>query len=241
MSKYNASQQKALQDAWDVIKSAQAAGEIDATTILDLRQKMDDKINRTWKPTEVRNMSTVDKATEKLIKEMRWTIDARAKAQIDWLAELDEKYAPALDEMRDIKKDRFDSDGKFRDNSRSKIRNLTKGWNEERLARLEKVAPWIGQDLKALDVAQTIEKATKQWVGQYSKWFLVWSLPAWIANPIAWLASLSLWILTTPKNYVKLVENYPDIVAKLEAWSELLPSDMDRLQALASRIEDWVE
>ena len=241
LSKYNASQQKALQDAWEVVKAAQAAENVDAGTILDLRQKLDDKLNRTWKPTELRNMSSVDKSTENLIKEMRGVIDTRAKAQIDGLAELDSKYAPALEEMRQIKKDWFDSDGKLRDNARSKIRNLTKGGNEERLSRLEKVAPWITQDLKALDVAQTIDRATKQGVGQYSKGILAWSIPAWIASPIAWLAGLWLWILTTPKNYVKLIEAYPDIVSKLEAWQELIPSDMERLQSLATRLQSWIE
>lgn len=251
LSKFNPAQQKALQEAWQVIKDAQAAATVDAGTILDLRQKFDDLVNRTDKPTELRNMSSVDKTTEKLIKEMRGTIDARAKAQINWLAELDSKYAPALDEMKEIKKDWFDSDGKIRDNARSKIRNLTKAWNEERLARLEKIAPWITQDLRALDVWLTIEKATKQWVAQYGKWVLGWGWgigTLWAASagwPIAWvitwLAALWLWTLTSPKNYVKLVENYPDIVSKLTAGTELLPSDLSRLQALASRLEDWME
>jgi hypothetical protein len=40
---------------------------------------------------------------------------------------------------------------------------------------------------------------------------------------------------------LKLVEAYPDIVEKLSAWAELLPSDMNRLQALASRLESGIE
>ena len=243
LSKFNEAQQKALQDAWKVIKDAQAAWNVDAWTILDLRQKFDDKVNRTWKPTELRNMSSVDKSTEKLIKEMRWTIDVRAKTQIDWLKELDEKYAPALEEMREIKRDWFDSNGNLKDNARSKLRNLTKAWNEEKLSRLERVAPWITQDLKALDVAQTIDRVTKQSVWQYAKWaWIAWggmALVTW--NIPAALVSIWVGILATPKNFVKLIEAYPDIVEKLSAWSELLPSDMERLQALASRIEDWVE
>lgn len=245
LSKYNASQQKALQDAWQVIKDAQAAWTVDAWTILDLRQKFDDKVNWTWKPTELRNMSSVDKATESLIKEMRSTIDARAKAWIDGLKALDEKYAPALEEMREIKRDWFDSNGNLKDNARSKLRNLTKAWNEEKLSRLEKIAPWITQDLKALDVAQTIDRVTKQTVWQYTKWnlfaqgigsawILFWNAPA----AIVWLW---FWILATPKNFLKLVEAYPDIVEKLSAWAELLPSDMNRLQALASRLESGIE
>jgi hypothetical protein len=42
------------------------------------------------------------------------------------LKELDEKYAPALEEMREIKRDWFDSNGNLKDNARSKLRNLTK-------------------------------------------------------------------------------------------------------------------
>ena len=168
------------------------------------------------------------------------SIDARAKGWIDGLKELDEKYAPALEEMREIKRDWFDSNGNLKDNARSKLRNLTKAWNEERLARLEKLAPWITQDLKALDVAQTIDRATKQSVWQYAK-------GAWIAGGgmalVTWnipaaLVSIWVWILATPKNFIKLVEAYPDIVEKLSAWSELLPSDMERLQALATRLQD---
>ena len=143
--------------------------------------------------------------------------------------------------MLNIKKDWLNPDWTFKDNARSKLRNLTKAWNEEKLARLEKVIPWISNDLKALDVWLTVERASKQWVWQYSKWVLAWSLPAWVANPLAWLAWLGLWVLSTPKNYVKLIEAYPDIVAKLEAWKDLLPSDMNKLQSLASRLQDWME
>ena len=71
LSRYNAAHKKALQDAWQIIKDAQAAETVDAGTILDLRQKFDDIVNWTDKPTELRNMSSVDKATESLIKEMR--------------------------------------------------------------------------------------------------------------------------------------------------------------------------
>jgi hypothetical protein len=37
---------------------------------------------------------------------------------------------------------------------------------------------------------------------------------------------------------VRVLEAYPDIAEKLQAGQELLPSDMVKLQSLASRIQD---
>ena len=242
MSKFNAKQKAALIDAWNELKLVEKKKNINAWNVLDMRQKFDDKLNWDGKAMDLNwNLSSVDKATEWLIQDMRWVIDERAKTSVAWLKELDAKYSESLAEMQQIKKDWLNPDWTFKDNARSKLRNLTKAWNEEKLARLEKVIPWISNDLKALDVWLTVERASKQWVWQYSKWVLAWSLPAWVANPLAWLAWLGLWVLSTPKNYVKLIEAYPDIVAKLEAWKDLLPSDMNKLQSLASRLQDGME
>ena len=244
MSKFNAKQKAALVDAWNELKMVEKKKNINAWNVLDMRQKFDDKLNWDGKAMDLNwNLSAVDKATEWLIKDMRWVIDERAKTSVAWLKELDTKYADAVAQMQEIKKDWLNPDGTFKDNARSKLRNLTKAWNEEKLARLEKLIPWITQDLKALDVWLTVERATKQWVWQYSKsiWvaWTVWSLASW--NIPALLASIWVWILATPKNFVRVLEAYPDIAAKLQAWQELLPSDMAKLQSLASRIQDWVE
>jgi hypothetical protein len=145
--------------------------------------------------------------------------------------------------MRAIKKDWFDSNGKIRDNARSKIRNLTKAWNEERLARLEKLYPWITQDLKALDAALTVEKLTKNSVWQYYKW---WGIALWLkalfsGNIPEALGFTAVGILATPKNFVKLIQLEPEIASKLMNWTNLSSADLNRLQAIASRIQDWVE
>jgi hypothetical protein len=83
---------------------------------------------------------------------MRWVIDERAKTSVKWLKELDTKFWDAMTEMQQIKKDWLNPDWSFKDTARSKLRNLTKAGNEEKLARLEKVIPWITKDLQALDV-----------------------------------------------------------------------------------------
>ena len=121
---------------------------------------------------------------------------------------------------------------------------MTKAWNEAKLERLEKLVPWITNDLKALDVWLTVEKVTKPSVWLYSKgqrigWWLIGAWATW--NIPALLAGIWLSILTTPKNFVRVVEAYPDIVSKLQAGQELLPSDMAKLQSLASRLQDGME
>lgn len=243
INKFNAPQQKALQDAWEVLKDIEWKKKINAGNVLDMRQKMDDKLKWDGKPADLKDVSSVDKSTEKLIKEMRWVIDARAKGSVQWLRELDEKFAPAITEMEKIQKDWLNSDWTLKDTARSKLRNLTKAGNEERLARLEKVIPWITNDLKALDVGLTIDRATKQWVWQYAKNIWLWSTIAFAASWNIPAALVSAWvgILSTPKNFVRLIEAYPDIVEKLQAWQNLLPTDVNRLQSLAARLADTVE
>jgi hypothetical protein len=249
INKFNAKQKAAIVDAWNELKMVEWKKNINAWDVLDLRQKFDDKLNWDGKVMDLNwNLTASDKATEWLIRDMRWSIDNRAKTSVAWLKELDAKYSEALAEMQQIKKDWLNHDWTLKDSARSKLRNLTKAWNEAKLERLEKLIPWITDDLKALDVALTVERVSKQGVWQYAKWnFLgaAWG-GAWLGtlfwNPVLWaLGGTVLWILSSPKNYVKLIEAYPDIAEKLSAWQELLPSDMNKLQSWASRIQDWME
>ena len=240
LSEYNATQQKAIQDAWETLKAVEEAKNIDAWTALDQRRKIDDKINWEWKATD---KSKVDMDAEDLIKQMRRSVDARAKQYVPWLEELDTKYQPLIDEVRQMKKDWFNSDWTMKDNARSKIRNLTKAWNEARLERLEKIAPWIKQDLKALDAALTVDKLTKNSVWQYYKW---WGIALGIkslfsGNIPAALGFTAIGILATPKNFVKLIEREPAIASKLMNWDTLTSADISRLQAIASRLEDGMD
>lgn len=242
---FDAKQQKALQDAWEVLKNAESEWKLNSRETLGQRRKVDNMVNREWKPDK---MTASDIATENLIKDMRKTLDKVAKRDIPWLKKLDAKYQPMIEEVRQIKKDRFNSDGTIKDNARSKLRNLTKAWNEEKLARLESVIPWITKELKAFDVALTVEKVSKQWVGQYSKWGFLgslwggWAIGSVLGNPVLWaLGGVTLWVLASPKNYVKLIQAYPDIAQKISAGQELLPSDMNKLTSWASRVQDGMD
>ena len=238
LSEYNPTQQKAIQDAWEIMKNIEDSKKLDAGTTISQRKKIDDKINREWKS---QTKSSVDIDAENLIKQMRKTVDSRAKTYIPWLKELDAKYEALIDEVNQMKKDWFNPDGTIKDNARSKIRNLTKAGNEAKLERLESIAPGITQDLKALDVALTVEKASKQGVGQYSRSILEWSVLGWVVHPGLWVAWAVLRVLSSPKVYVRLIEDLPDIAQKISAGQELLPSDYTKLTSWASRIQDGME
>lgn len=239
LSEFDPAQQKAISDAWEVVRNVDEAGKIDNGTALGQRKKLDNKINWEGKPEK---MSSSDIDTENLIKDIRRGYDGRIKQYIEWLEELDSKYQPLIDEVNQMKKDRFDSNGNLKDNARNKLRNLTKAWNEEKLARLESIAPGITQDLKALDVGLTVQKATGQWVGQYAKG---WLITAWITtaihNPQLGIPMAVAWVFATPKNFVKLIELYPDIGSKIQWWVKLSAADISKMQALASRLVDTVE
>ena len=240
INEFSPAQQRAIKDAWKVLQDMEKAKNLNTPQTLWQRRKVDHKINWEWKPDK---LDTTDLHTEDIIREMRKSVDTMAKEQIPWLKELDDKYHPLIDEVRQIKKDRFNSDGTIKDNARSKIRNLTKAWNEARLERLEKIAPWITQDLKALDAALTVEKLTKNSVWQYYKW---WGIALWIKSLFSGNIPAAIWftavgILATPKNFVKLIQREPAIASKLMNWDTLTSADISRLQAIASRLENGME
>ena len=235
-SKYNDSQKNALKKAWWIVKDAEWAEYLSADQILNLRQKFDDAINRENKSLKG---SAVDKDAEWLIKSFREAIDTRAKTDIEWLRVLDERYWDSISELKKIQKDRFNSDWTLKDNARSKLRNLTRAWNEEKLARLEKVAPWITQQLRALDVWLTVNKATQQNVWQYVKWWLIgWWLFATLSNPWLWIPAALVWVLATPKNFVRLIERMPDIWEKIKLWQALSNIEIQKLSDFASELQN---
>jgi hypothetical protein len=245
INKFNTKQKAALIDAWNEMKMVEWKKKINAWNVLDLRQKFDDKLNWDGKASDLNwNLTAADKATEWLIKEMRWVIDDRAKTSIEWLKELDAKYSEAWDEIQQIKKDWLNPDWTIKDSARSKLRNLTKAWNEAKLERLEKLMPWISQELKALDVALTVEKVTKMTPWQYIKWgaFGSTAVQQLLSGNILWaLWIAAVWVLSTPKNFVWLITKYPEIWNKILQGIELTPTEMTQLQSIASRLQDGMD
>lgn len=79
INEFDAKQQKALQDAWQVIKDMEGEKRLNTQQTLSQRRKIDNKVNREGKPDK---LSTADKDTEGLIRDMRKSIDKVAKRDI---------------------------------------------------------------------------------------------------------------------------------------------------------------
>lgn len=176
-----------------------------------------------------------------LIRDVRGLLDAELKRQIPDMKVLDDSYKKTIAEVKELKKDWFNKDGTLKDSAYSKIRNLTnKGSNQPKLARLEELLPWITEELKGLAVAESVEKAGKQMVGQYAN--QIFGVGGWIVGITSllsgWLSAwpIILWVLwatlATPKNLVKLLKyqgkisnGFNKIISKITNGIKLTPAE----------------
>lgn len=94
----------------------------------------------------------------------------RYRNQVDGLKELDDQYAPEVEELNAIKKEWIDpKTGELKDSALSRIANATNDTNAKRLERLETIQPGITQQIKVLRAVEDIEKAQGIKVGTYSR------------------------------------------------------------------------
>lgn len=155
-----------------------------------------------------------DAVVNNMLKDVRGAIDNGIRRDIPALKDIDAKYAQTLKDIRELRQDWIDKDGKLKDGAYSKVRTITNKWaNQPKLARIERLIPNITQELKSLAAAEAIERAWKSLVGQYANqiiWVGGWIL--WLVNLFSgWSALLPLLLstvgftLATPKNLVKIL------------------------------------
>lgn len=109
------------------------------------------------------------KSANGAIKNMRRNLDALAKENIPGLKELDAAYSEERQFYNDLKRDLLKKDGTPKDNLMNVVRNLTNKGNEAKLARVEKILPGIGEEVKALRALEDWNKATGQKIGTYGR------------------------------------------------------------------------
>lgn len=191
-----------------------------------------------------------------MIRDIRGILDNELKNQIPDIKTLDKSYRATIGEIKELKMDWFNKDGTLKDSAYSKIRNLTnKGSNQPKLARLERLLPWISEELKGLAVAESVEKAGKQMVGQYAN--QIFGVGGGIVGITSLLSGglsawpIILWVLwatlATPKNLVKLLKyqgkisrGFNNIINKISNGIRLTPAETQEFTKYLNDNKKWL-
>jgi len=171
---------------------------------------------------------------ERIVKWLRKQLNNIAHSKVKWLKELDAEFWPMMEEMTKLKKDRFNKDWSIKDSAHSKITNLTNTANIQRLARLEKIMPWISKDIRALKAVDDINKASAFKVWNYARQFwLVWGGIA-TGNPLliaAGIATQPAFIIALLKKAWK-IKWKRRIIKKIEQWLQVTDADVNIINRL---------
>lgn len=107
---------------------------------------------------------------ETVAKKIRGALDKdKIKDQLPGLRELDEKFAPELEQLSQIKRDVYNVDGTLKDGAANKIANAVGKGKGSLMSRLEEIDPGIGKQLEILRAVESIEKASGLQTGTYIK------------------------------------------------------------------------
>lgn len=133
---------------------------------------------------------------QSIMRKVRSNLDNIAKTEIPWLKKLDEQFVDRLSEVENAIKDLvykwWDVKWEWRSNIVNIIWTLDRANRAKLLQRLEKVLPWIWEQIKAIDNIPSLHKALqKQWVFEKYTWFwwaLAWATTLWSVVPVVWHA-----------------------------------------------------
>lgn len=144
---------------------------------------------------------------------MRGKLNTAYRQQIPGLEKLDIKFGKETSELKALRKNYFEKDGRLKDNAISTISNLT-GKGKEKLAeRMEKVSPGIIQKIRILKALEDIQANRGQKVGTYIKGATGGYLLSG-GNPIAALMTV---ILSSPDMAVPILRGWGKILGLKEA------------------------
>ena len=145
-------------------------------------------------------------------RDLRKAYDTQGKKQISGLTELDTKYAPEAQLLKQIKKDYIKPDGTLKDGAISKIANLIGKGKEKVLDRLERIEPGITKDIKIVKALEDVEVTKGQKVGTYVRALTPGAVAFGLGGvPGAILGVVSA-ILASPTIAVALLKTYGRLV-----------------------------
>ena len=240
-------QQAQILAAYNMLEKIQK-GEASVSDAWGVRRMIDSTLDWEWNTKQGLDLEAIN-----LIKDIRRSIDDALKEQVPWFREADANYAQIKSDIKEIQKDWFNKDGTIKDNAYSRVGNLTDKANKARLERLEKYLPWITNELKALAVAESLDKAWKAMVGQYANQIwgvwggitaLMWLFGGWVAVMPMILGML--WAtMATPKNLAavlkwqwKVEKPFKTIISKIENWIKLTAAEVSMLAKFLSENQE---
>lgn len=222
--------------------------EASAADAWGVRRMIDSTLDWEWNTKQWLDLEAIN-----LIKDIRRSIDDALKEQVPWFKDADASYAQISSDIKGIQKDWFNKDGTIKDNAYSRVGNLTNKANKAKLERLEKVMPWITSDLKALAVAESLDKAWKAMVGQYANqiWWvwagigaILWIATGW-ASVIPTVLAILWATMATPKNLAavlkwqgKMEKPFKTIISKIENWIKLTGQEVQMLAKFLSENQE---
>lgn len=180
-----------------------------------------------------------------LARELRSHYNKIGRPQISGLKELDNKYAPEVGKLRDIKKEYLrtvvDENGArvtiLKDNAISRIMGSTNKGRDEVLKRLDDISPGIGDEIRVLKALEDVQLATGNKIGTYFRSGLgvlgasTAFGPAGVVGAIPIIATA---ILTSPSVIARILEWYgnskgygiaPDVMLNMKRTGKLAPDE----------------
>jgi len=204
-----------VKDRWAITQALKYIDEYgDSMTpqnALSIRQKLDDLINY---------KSDVGSNGQRIVQGLRAKYDEFLGQKLPWLKDIDTKYAPERQFWEWIRKDIYKADWTLKDNALSVVSNITNKGNEARLARMEKILPWIGEKVKALKAFDDVQAASgiKVWTywraattGAIAMASIPVALATWVATHPAVVSRVLEWIWLASQKIKAIISKWKNI------------------------------
>lgn len=166
-------------------------------------------------------------------KAWRAKLNDSGRKQIEGLEELDLKFAPQIDEMKQIKSLLYDRKGDLKDNAIQTVNNLLGKGKEAKFARIEKLMPDLADNIKAIKAIEDVNLAGGNKIGTYLRGTGAAGLGASIlAGNIAAIPALAGLVLTNPSVMAEIIRTFGATKAGLSA---------SRIGSITGKISDGIK
>lgn len=175
---------------------------------------------------------------------LRQGYDVIGKERINGLRALDEKFAPEVSLMNEVRSRLYDKNGNLKDSIPGYLMSLGSPSNFKKLQRLEKIVPGIGDDIRILRAINDIENAGGQKVGTYLRSIILGG--GGVASfmhgnfPLAILLGSASAVAAAPENIVNMIVKYGEVTNAGRAFAEKIVGKMKAGKTLTTLEKQFV-